>query len=54
MSGRRGRQGFGSVVTNWRTYDAAFPTKLRLLLRNNWAKLRNRSTCCGNTGEPGC
>ncbi len=28
--------------------------KLRLVLRNNWTKLRTRSSCCGNHGEPGC
>jgi hypothetical protein len=28
--------------------------KLYLFLRNNWIKVRTRSTCCGNHGEPGC
>ncbi len=28
--------------------------KLRLLLRNNWIKIRTRSACCGHYGEPGC
>jgi len=28
--------------------------KLRLLLRNNWLKLRNFRNCCGHAGEPGC
>ena len=28
--------------------------KLRLLLRNNWIKIRKRQDCCGNHGEPGC
>jgi hypothetical protein len=28
--------------------------KLYLILRNNWIKIRTRSTCCGNHGEPGC
>ncbi len=28
--------------------------KLRLVLRNNWKKMRTRSSCCGNHGEPGC
>ncbi len=54
MSTRRSRPSLGAVVTNWRTYDAPFGTKLWMLLRNNWTKLRNRSDCCGNTGEPGC
>lgn len=28
--------------------------KVELVLRNNWIKLRTRSDCCGNYGEPGC
>jgi hypothetical protein len=48
------RPGFRAVVSNWREYDAPFATKLRLALRNNWRKLRTRSNCCGNEGEPGC
>jgi hypothetical protein len=28
--------------------------KLYLFLRNNWLKIRTRSDCCGNYGEPGC
>jgi hypothetical protein len=28
--------------------------KLRLLLRNNWIKLRHAQACCGHPGEPGC
>lgn len=28
--------------------------KLHLLFRNNWIKIRTRSSCCGNHGEPGC
>jgi hypothetical protein len=45
---------FGASRANWTRYDAPFGTKLRLLLRNNWKKLRTRSSCCGNNGEPGC
>jgi len=29
-------------------------TKVRLLLRNNWLKIRHRQDCCGHPGEPGC
>ena len=32
----------------------ALSRKLRLLVRNNWIKMRTRSSCCGNYGEPGC
>jgi hypothetical protein len=28
--------------------------KLHLYVRNNWTKIRTRSSCCGNHGEPGC
>jgi hypothetical protein len=28
--------------------------KIRLILSNNWTKVRKRSSCCGNYGEPGC
>jgi hypothetical protein len=40
--------------TNFHTYDAPWPTKLRLALANNLRKVRTRSRCCGNYGEPGC
>jgi len=50
----RDRQSFGNVITNWREYEAPIATKLRLLLRNNWRKLRRRQSCCGNDGQPGC
>lgn len=29
-------------------------TKLKLLFRNNWLKLKNRQNCCGHLGKPGC
>jgi hypothetical protein len=54
VSGERRQPSFRALVTNWRTYDAPFATKLRLLLRNNWTKVQTRSDCCGNYGEPGC
>jgi hypothetical protein len=28
--------------------------KLQLFLRNNLIKVRTRSSCCGNYGQPGC
>ncbi len=48
------RPSFRSSLSNWRSYDAPFHTKLRLALRNNWTKMRTRSNCCGNLGQPGC
>ena len=53
MSGER-RPNFAAVWANWREYAAPFGTKLKMLLRNNWTKMRTRSNCCGNDGEPGC
>jgi hypothetical protein len=40
--------------TNFATYDAPFPTKVRLALANSWRKVRTGSSCCGNPGQPGC
>lgn len=28
--------------------------KVRLLLRNNFLKLKSMNNCCGHPGEPGC
>jgi hypothetical protein len=33
---------------------APLATRVRLALRNTGLKLRQRSSCCGNPGEPGC
>jgi hypothetical protein len=41
-------------VTNFYTYDAPWPTKVRLALANSLRKVRTRSWCCGNYGQPGC
>ena len=43
-----------AFLANWREYEAPWHTKLGMALRNNWTKLRTRSNCCGNLGEPGC
>jgi hypothetical protein len=63
---RDGAQGSGrSAITmarssgkaffaNFSSYDAPFPTKVRLALANSWRKVRTRSGCCGNYGQPGC
>ena len=53
-SGHRGRGSFGELISNWREYDAPAGTKLRLAARNYLLRLKNRSLCCGNDGEPGC
>jgi hypothetical protein len=48
------RSGGNAFFTNFSTYDAPFPSKVRLALANTWKKTRTRSDCCGNHGEPGC
>jgi hypothetical protein len=53
MSGPR-RPSWRESRANWRGFEAPFGTKLRMLLRNNWTKVRTRSNCCGRDGEPGC
>ena len=50
MAGSNGNPFF----TNFTAYDAPFPTRVRLALANVSKKLRTRSTCCGNYGQPGC
>jgi hypothetical protein len=41
-------------LSNWSTYDAPFTTKLRMVVSNNWTKIRTHQNCCGNHGQPGC
>jgi hypothetical protein len=41
-------------IANWRSSDLPFLEKLRLATKNNLIKVRTRSRCCGNHGEPGC
>ena len=52
--GQGGHPSLRGLITNWREYDASTLVKLRLYARNNWTKVRTRSSCCGNHGEPGC
>jgi hypothetical protein len=52
--GERPRPSLQALFSNWRTYDAPFHEKLRLSLKNTLIKIRTRSDCCGNHGEPGC
>lgn len=46
--------GVGTGVDNWRRSNLPFAEKLRLAARNTMIKLRNRTSCCGHHGEPGC
>jgi hypothetical protein len=48
------RSSGNAFFSNWSTYDAPFPTKVRLALANSWRKVRTGSSCCGNLGQPGC
>ncbi len=41
-------------ISNWKTYDAPFATKLRMAASNTFKKIRTRQGCCGNHGQPGC
>jgi hypothetical protein len=43
-----------AFFSNFASYDASFAAKVRLALANTWRKIRTRSSCCGNYGEPGC
>ncbi len=47
------RPSFRALVTNLRA-PLPWPTKVKLLFRNNWLKIRNLQNCCGHPGEPGC
>jgi len=42
------------IIDNWREHEGAFTHRLHLTMRNTWIKIRTRSDCCGNFGEPGC
>ena len=43
-----------ALIANFRDYDAPLSTKIRLALSNTAIKVRQRSSCCGNPGQPGC
>ncbi len=49
----RGRPNFRAFLTNLQA-PLPWSTKMKLLFRHNWLKLRNRQNCCGHPGEPGC
>jgi hypothetical protein len=42
-----------NAISNW-NQPLPFRTKVRLAARNYWLRVKNRSTCCGHDGEPGC
>lgn len=47
------RPSISSFFTNLQT-PMPLGRKIRLLLLNNWIKIRLWSNCCGHPGEPGC
>lgn len=47
------RPSVSALFTNMRV-PMPWHRKLRLLVRNNWIKIRTGSACCGHYGEPGC
>jgi hypothetical protein len=42
------------MFSNWASYDAPFGVKLRMTVSYTLVKLRNRQSCCGHPGQPGC
>jgi hypothetical protein len=42
------------MLSNWASYDAPFGVKRRMAVSNTLVKLRNRQSCCGHPGQPGC
>jgi hypothetical protein len=47
------RMAIQNAISNW-NQPLPFRTKVRLAARNYWLRVKNRSTCCGHDGEPGC
>ena len=52
--GRGGKPNISDIFSNMRRRDIPWRVKLRMAASNNWRKLRTRSNCCGNLGQPGC
>ncbi|MGZ4105559.1 MAG: hypothetical protein ACXVQY_08160 [Actinomycetota bacterium] len=44
----------GTFFKIWRESDQPFLTKVGLVVKNNFIKIRTLKDCCGNYGEPGC
>jgi hypothetical protein len=43
-----------AFFANWTTSEGSIATKMGQAVRNNVTKVRRRSNCCGNHGQPGC
>ncbi len=48
------RPSLRAAFANWKIPDRSWREKLRMTFSNTALKLRNRSNCCGNHGQPGC
>jgi len=48
------RPSWSGLASNWSDSDLSLQEKVRLAVKNNLIKIKNRSDCCGNHGEPGC
>jgi hypothetical protein len=46
-------RGLKSMFTNLKA-PMPLGRKVQRILVNNWTKIRNRRSCCGHPGEPGC
>ncbi len=49
-----GEPSFEAVRSNWARSELPLMEKILVAARNNAIKVKNRSNCCGNHGEPGC
>jgi len=48
------RASAGDYFNNWARTDLSLREKVQMSTKNTAIKLKNRSGCCGNHGEPGC
>jgi len=48
------RPSAGNFFKIWRASDKSFLTKSKLVVKNQFIKVRTLKDCCGNYGEPGC
>ncbi len=51
---RMSRPSLRHVVGNFMRSELALAERIALTVKNNAIKVKNRSDCCGNHGEPGC
>ena len=48
------RPNLRDLFNNWADSELPRPARLRVAAANMLIKLRTRSNCCGNHGDPGC